>query len=629
MFLNTRYLSPVVLDGLTTAPPDSYEYHEWWDEQNRRCLEGYSVGDVSITGRHYYYLNFKKILSAKKKGERGKLYQPPRFIDIDHEFFWEVDKAWKMGKDLLVLKRRQAGFSYKSSALAEYQFSFVPDSKTIITAGVEKWAKHTFDMAYRGLQSLDKTEFYKNRWPDSPEKGEVQAAYWEDIAGRRVLTGFMSNIRRITATHPQALSATSAGLTIYEEIGLFKNVKAVKGYNDAAMEEQGEKTGFQLLIGTGGEEHSSIDEVTEMVYNPDTYGLMSYDNRYDEESLLMDPSEIRRPGLKKVAMFISGDRFFNIDEDGNSLIAQSRQKILDRRKILEKDKKAWLGYVTQFPLTIEEALMVPDGNIFDIQALRQQKGVLMKYEHMQDCLRLINIEWIKDTQGNITGVEWHDDPDGRYRMTEPPFIKEGEKEVERGEYIAGTDSFDKSDVADPNTASFGSCKIMRLGMSDCPVITVTERPASSDEFYEDTAKMCVMYGHARNMIEYSNVMIGDWYLKHNFGYLLKERPMVASATSIRPGQENRWGGDPNLIHVAIQMLADWIAKGGASRIMDIQTIDKLIKYRPDSNCDETDAFAWLICHRNDLIQIQSKPKKVYSSPMPRYVMRGERMVRQF
>ena len=48
--------------------PDPWGTPDWidyWEEQLKRCREGYEVGGVKITGNHYFYLNFCTILRSK------------------------------------------------------------------------------------------------------------------------------------------------------------------------------------------------------------------------------------------------------------------------------------------------------------------------------------------------------------------------------------------------------------------------------------------------------------------------------------------------------------------------------------------------------------------------------------
>src|SRR5687767_12176240 len=84
-------------------PKGSYAHREYWEEMNRRCMEGFSVGDLWIPGTYYFYLNFNKILSKDELTNRKKL-NFPRFTDVDLEYFSKVDQARKEKKGLIVLK---------------------------------------------------------------------------------------------------------------------------------------------------------------------------------------------------------------------------------------------------------------------------------------------------------------------------------------------------------------------------------------------------------------------------------------------------------------------------------------------------------------------------------------------
>ena len=42
----------------TDAIPGTKEYYDFWDQEKARCLTGYEVNGVKITGYHYFYLNY-------------------------------------------------------------------------------------------------------------------------------------------------------------------------------------------------------------------------------------------------------------------------------------------------------------------------------------------------------------------------------------------------------------------------------------------------------------------------------------------------------------------------------------------------------------------------------------------
>lgn len=628
MFVNTRLLSPVAIGGVTGAPVGSYEHRDWWDEQYRRCIQGYSAGGTKITGLHYYYLNFWPILRTVGNSNR-KVRAAPMFLDMDFYTFNEIDRCRKARKDLLILKRRQGGFSYKSSCLIGHGFEFEPDSWAAITSGEERYGVDTMRKLVSGLDSHSGTPFYKNRFPNEVDS-HIRAAFKEkDEFGTERISGIMSQVDRITSSNIQALVGKTLSTLLYEEIGKFKGVKSVKAYIDPGMEEMNVKTGFQLMIGTGGEENQSIGEVAEMMYNPAMYGFMEYENDFEQELGLDDNPMDKR----KVCYFIPADYFTDTtDADGNSHREKAREKILVRRKALEGDKAAWIKYVTQFPLTIEEALMQPLGNIFPVQMLQEQKSNLLKYAENRDAVRRISIDWVRDGQGNVTGAEWKDDPFGKYRMTEAPVIDEVTKKVPEGLYVAGTDSYDKDQTADQANQSLGACTMWKRfnnvsdPTDDLPVCNLVERPPTSEEFFEDTAKMCVLYGWAQNLIEWSNILIFDWYRRNAFGHLLKSRPQVAYAAINKSGAQNKDGIDPATKHTWETMTCDYLVKGGAYKVRDIETIDKLIRYRSDVNCDETISFMLAVVHKNDVIRVEREDQVFEPFKYRRYVMKGGRIV---
>lgn len=97
------------------------EYFSYWDEQKRRCLEGYTAEDGDwISGYNYFYLNFCPInrsVNKKIKDRHGKdkivTVQEvafPDFWDYDYFYFQTIQDAEESGKHLCVLKSRRKGY---------------------------------------------------------------------------------------------------------------------------------------------------------------------------------------------------------------------------------------------------------------------------------------------------------------------------------------------------------------------------------------------------------------------------------------------------------------------------------------------------------------------------------------
>lgn len=630
MFANTRLFSPVAIEGITTAPKDSREYREWWLEEERRCIHGYSVAGTRITGPHYHYLNHWKILALPEGGMRKRLMRP-KFLDIDYEFYHNIEKAKEQGKHALWLKRRQVGWSYKSSELGGHEFTFVPDSYTIYTSGLALYSENTMAMMITGLDKAAGTPFYRKRTPN--ETTFIKALFKAKVDGHDTMLGYNSTAEQITATSPQAFVGRTPSLVIYEEIGKFTGFLDVKAYTEAAVENEGMKTGLQLFFGTGGEENESIDEVMEAFYKPEQYNFMCVDNDYDEDDGVntFDPVSGKKT---QICFFVPGWQYKVIDKDGNSLKEESIKALMDERE-LAKNTKNYLQKITQYPLTPQEAFLSPDGGRFNVVKLRQQRLSILRRPDHDSIVEVGKLEWDYGPGGVKTGVSFTKDPTGPFRIVEHP-DRDQSGAIPSQAYVAGTDSYDRDQVSS-GKGSLGSCYMYKMlwsvnKTSDLFVASLTQRPDTSAEFYENTAKLCMYYGGAMNLVEYSMFAIGQWYERNGFLRLLKERPEIAYQMQESAGPQNRFGIDPATKPIWITKLADYI-EDNAHQIHDIEALTALIRYRdkhPNGkpyNCDRTIAMSLARLHAEDNLVVMSsrRSEPTYKTPERHYGLRNGRM----
>lgn len=596
MYVDTELFSPVIRDGFTNANPLSYEYREWWVEQKRRCLEGYTVNGVYIPGDYYWYLNFWKIRGKDKKTGRKTLISP-RFVDMDLEYFLAVDKARKAGKHLCVVKARQKGFSEKHAALMGKEFTFFPHSQTIITAGEEKYSNATMRMCVRGLNSLKETEFYKRRQPDTLEY--IQAKYKIIENGIPSWKGIHSEIYNITSkNNPQATIGKSPSLIIFEEAGKFPGLIDSFKYIQPALEaEGGEKTGFAIIVGTGGDMEKGAAELEQMFYNPEAYDMMQFSNEYESDG-----------GDAAIGYFVPAWKFKIVDLEGNSLKKESIEHIDSKREAARKSKKAddFINTITQDPVVPSEAFMRTGGNMFNSALLNQQYARLRNNKDLANLPDYGRLEWIKNELGKISGVRFVHDPDGTLIIIEHPEKNEAD-EVYLDLYVAGTDSYDKDEAQ--TSDSKGSCSIYKMfkdtnSTSNIFVARYTDRPTTADKFYEETAKLC-MYYKSPNLIEYSNISIFNWYKNNGFEGYLKERPQIAYANIKDSRVNNRYGVDPGTKNEWLIMYRDYI-EDYSDIMYDMHQIDRALKFRNDKkyNCDITISSALAVCHARDNVNIK-------------------------
>ena len=80
----------------TNAPTGTPDWFVYWEEQLKRCIEGFEVEGQKITGHHYMYLNFTQIQIVEQiEGSRAsrKVTQNPDFWDGDYNYFWSLEIA--------------------------------------------------------------------------------------------------------------------------------------------------------------------------------------------------------------------------------------------------------------------------------------------------------------------------------------------------------------------------------------------------------------------------------------------------------------------------------------------------------------------------------------------------------
>lgn len=120
----------------TLAPRGTTDYNSYWDQETERCLYGYTAPDGdSITGYHYFYLNYSPIMKLKEvsytdrygntRTRRERVLDFPRFWDYDYYYFNAIEQAEDEGKHMAVLKSRQRGYEQPYSELIATPDGFV------------------------------------------------------------------------------------------------------------------------------------------------------------------------------------------------------------------------------------------------------------------------------------------------------------------------------------------------------------------------------------------------------------------------------------------------------------------------------------------------------------------------
>jgi hypothetical protein len=375
----------------TTAIPGSSQYYKYWQEQKDRCLNGFTIGGVYITGEHYFYLNFCRIEKTvtKPDGRETKELGFPNFVSMDYYYFLELElcenpvkfgKSSKDKKGIILAKARRKGFSFKNAAGAVWIYTFFSKSRVVIAAEIEDKAINTFNMAKNMCNFLNEyTEFRHSKLKDT--QTFIRSGWMEKINGQDVEKGFLSEIKILTLKdNPDKSAGLSCTRFIFEEGGLINMLKKAYRFAEPTLRDGETWIGIPIIFGTGGDMEGSTQDFAEMHNSPSDYGLAEYDNIYEENEtqsksgLFVDEMWFR-PGASYVDE--NGKLHVSMDKNGNSFRWVAELSLDKERKVASKgSKEDYDVSITQKCKTPTEAFLKPEGNVFPVALLKRVKSRL-------------------------------------------------------------------------------------------------------------------------------------------------------------------------------------------------------------------------------------------------------------
>lgn len=634
---------------------DSYEYHEFWDEELYRCLYGYSVGGLNITGYHYFYLNHWPIWLVKKKGNKdlyGEVtknrstgdrdFTFPAFWDVDLNFFNELEAAINDGQHLLVLKPRGTGFSNKGAAIAGRNFFCIPGSKNYLIADnkefllgdglFNKWldGRRFLTRLHPDLEKSDKI-FHNPLGKHSDFKKDKTGMHYKassDIDG--VEEGYMSEVMGIAMDADTDKVRGKRGKIIeLEEIGAMR--KAETAFNVLKSSVEQGRTVFGTIIGygTGGTVATIFGDMEKMFFNPKAYNIRAVPNMWDE-------------GMSNTFISFFTPAYRNIDfvdKNGNSLEESAKKFYDEERKIAEKstDQNAIIQQKAEHPYTPTEAILRTTSSVLPSaeaanwhnkmvslglhkigvpgKLIPIDKGILFTPDY---TLKPIDT-FPHNMQDNLTGcvVQYY-----------APFKIDGQ--IPDDLYIIALDpyAFDQSSDGKSIGAAYVYIQpnnIPGAAPGDRLVATYFARPEKTDDFNE------VLF----NLARYYNAKIGFendrgdtiGYAKRFklLDWLAEEFELAFDADLPKSKVKRQFGmhigsGKENLrMHKGNMYLKDWLITArsedeSGNRILNLHTIycpstlKEIQAYRNDGgNFDRISALRILAYHQKELVYKDKKP----------------------
>jgi len=626
-------------DYYTSAPKGTTAYKSYWDEETKRCLEGYTAFDGNrITGYHYFYLNYCPILLLRKeqvidrRGRKRTIHKRvrdfPDFWDSDYEYFHMVEYAEYEGKHLVIIKARAKGFSFKNGSMLCRNFFLVKESKSYAIASEMEFLTKDgiLTKAWDFMDFVDQHTAWTKKRQRFDTKIHKRASFVVDVDGTKTEKGYKSEIIGISLKNdPQKHRGKRGKLILYEEGGKFPGLLQAWQIAQSYVESSGVTYGLMVCFGTGGTESNDYEGLKELFYSPNGYNALPLENIWDEGAT--KPSGYFVPDY--VNMYGTDDEGrLLMDEDGNTnkIIAREYSEKL-RQKVLKgaSNRNAIDRYIAEHPFTPIEACLQISGNIFPKEELIRQLAMIRNSE------KLKNFKQVGDLQWNEKGeVKWYqavkpkdltsyriskdDDTTGQIVIWEHPI-----DDPPYGLYIGGCDPYDHDKAS--STESLGSTFIYKRFQSfeayhDIIVAEYTGRPDTADEYYENVRKLLVYY-NALLLFENERKGIYPYFLNRHCDYLLTDQPDFINEI-IKDSRVNRRKG----IHVvkgikdwAEIKVRDWLneefepGRKHLTRIMSEPLLEELISYNDEGNFDRVIALMMLMVYKEQLHYLHVKKKK--------------------
>lgn len=582
---NTHLFSPsaalFVANGLYCSHPyGTKAYHDFWNEEMRRCIEGYTVDGVRITGYHYFYLNYYQldVTIDPTAPTSQKLRSFPRFWKIDYDFFHLIEHGEKLGKNLCVIKSRGSGVSEKCASMGVRDFVFsyrteagVKHNKVFYFAAFDKYltGDGIFNKCSDGIEFVTQNTqgAFKHLRQVKNQDLHKKASY-KDKQGNEVQTG--GEVIGVVVDKVDKVRGKRGFKLMFEESGAFPKLEEAIEVATPLVNDGGVVTGMIISWGTSNSDYKGLEGLKNMFNNPDAYEMLKFKDFYADKDF--DPKDIPHDWRDWLAEEDSqGTGFFMpvfsamtkfMDKDGNYEAEEAMEWLKSMRE-KKKGTPAYDIFVGDRPFTPAEALRRHGTSMFNTVKIGKQlsdisTGVLdIKPEAG-------NLFWKYEENSRIFGVEWKPSPNGKILIIEHP-MKARDNGSYQNLYVSGIDSIDKG-TATSAVGAKGSqfCQLVKkrtfgIGTGDIYVAMYRDRPSDIREAYENSLKLLHYYDCDVN-IEDSRISIVSYYRENNGFSRLIKRPRIARTDKQGRRPTNLIGtpASPRVIGHYLSLINDYV-----------------------------------------------------------------------
>lgn len=584
----------------------SKAFRDFWIEQYKRCKYGHTVNGYTITGDHYYFLNFYRLKDLANTSEAGSGRNEifPDFMEGQYEWFHYLLLAKRLKMNACMMKAREAGYSEIEASIIAKSYTVIKGSVNVCCAFAEVqlnklWEKIEYNLSFLDLNTDG--GFSHGRLVDSASL--KRSGQFEMRNGSKVQTGWLSQIQKIVVDKPGKLRGDRTDILMFEEVGLWPKFTKAYTQADALVGQIGSQFGLRLLGGTGGEQGAAVEGLRKVYYKPELFGVLPFKHRYTqtkEEAI----TAFFLPAFKTIKDRSYRDhRGFTNEELGRSYFDRIRE-------IKQSDPQEYVTYCAEFCYNGEEAFSLEGDNKFNkvniaeqltrIRALKQTPPIDVGY-----------VEYIYKNNNhspqNITGFKWIPNRNSKLQILEHPIWTLPAKTDEDGNtwippsepvrnlYIIGIDGIDigKAQTSDSTKDPSDFCLTVykrAYGMQSPQFVALyKDRPNDIREAYKIAFKLIQYYNASVNIEATRQGIIPHAKQQKLMKYFMK-RPR-ATLTDKAKNTNTQYGtpATPAIIDHQTDLIAEYV-EDYCHLIWFDEMLDELNRYT-DENKGKFDIIA--------------------------------------
>ena len=475
----------------THSKPGTASYNKFWAEQTKRRKAGMTLNcklftkdipayyacktegekkkylhPLRITGDHYNYLNFGRILRTPNDTEREVLVRTgnkkqtmiegfPRFWDGDYWNFKIDEFIAQNGFHLSKAKARGKGYSYKRGSQGANTINLYPNVTIVLGAYLIDYLtdpQATADMLKKNLDWYETKTYYKRGYI-SEDLTKLELGYKEQKEGHKK-KGWLSKCLSVTFNGNASAAIGKRAIEIdIEESGKCPNLDEVLRVTTSSTEVGSNKVGTIREYGTAGSKGADWAPFSRHFYSPYANSMLPLENVWDDNAR-HTVCGFFHPQVWNYEPFM--------DEHGNSQLDEAYAFDLADKLKAEKNKplEDYLQYVAQRANKPSEAFGIGKENIFSSPELNNHIIRIQSdpsYKFYIDGLPVVTDSGVKFKSNEhlkLEGNEIHpyienvpirstDDPIGCMRVFHMPYIDPSTGRIPDNLYYASYDTVGK------------------------------------------------------------------------------------------------------------------------------------------------------------------------------------------